>query len=300
MLEQLTDLNDLRMFTRVVEAQSFTGAAKKAGIPKSSVSRAISRLEEKLGAQLLQRTTRKLSLTDAGQALFARCSPALLELALAQREVRELSTTPRGRIRLTAPGDFATDYLGPVLVDFIDEYPEIELDLELTGRKVDLLAEGFDLALRAGKLTDSSLVASKLSESTVDLYASPAYLERHGHPKSVQDLANHDCILFGEARTTRTWNLKTPAGKESVKVNGRISTNELAVTKRFVLCGAGIAWLPSLHVQEEVASGALEVVLPGVTPGRGQLWFVFPPGRHVPLRVRVLVDFIRERLKHLY
>jgi len=288
------------MFTRVVEAQSFTSAAKRAGIPKSSVSRAISRLEEKLGAQLLQRTTRKLSLTDAGQALFARCSPALLELDLAQRDAREMSTTPRGRVRMTAPGDFATDYLGPVLVDFLEQYRDIELDLELTGRKVDLLAEGFDLALRAGKLTDSSLVASKLSESTVELYASPGYLARHGHPKSVQDLANHECILFGETRTTKTWTLHSSQGKESVRVHGRISTNELNVTKRFVACGAGIAWLPSLHVHEERASGALEVVLPGTTPGQGQLWFVFPPGRHIPLRVRVLVDFIRERLKHVY
>ncbi len=290
------DLNHISTFVRVVETGTFTAAATALGLPKSSVSRGVAQLEDSLGVRLLQRTTRKLNLTEAGRRYFQQVRAALGGLEQANGAVADMGTEPRGIVRLTAPGDFSGGLLSDVIGTFVRTYPLIHVDVTLTGRWVNLIEEGFDLALRAGKLRDSSLVARKIAVTELGLYASPAYLKRRGPPKRLADLANHDCLLHRSGQGIIPWRLTGPRGAELVAVTGPVTADSLGFIQGLAVKGAGIGLLPELGCEAEVSRGALVRILPAYAIRGGALHVVSPPLRHVPARVALLRECLIKEL----
>jgi DNA-binding transcriptional LysR family regulator len=294
------DLGKTALFVRVVQTGSFTAAAHALELPKSSVSRGVSGLEEELGVRLLHRTTRRLQLTSAGRAYFERAARALEELADAGAVAADMDKAPRGVIRVTAPVDLGTWVLAPVIANFVRLYPLIRIDLSLGSRTVDLVEEGFDLAVRAGRLRDSSLVARRLGPTDLSLFASPAYLKRKGNPRSVADLAKHDCILFRASSGSATWSFQGPAGVEHVEVSGPISVDDFVFVRQAALAGAGIAHLPRFHCSFEIERGRLVPLLPGYVTRLGALHLVYPSSRHLPHRVALFRDHIIAGFKEIF
>ncbi len=289
------DLNDIRVFLEVVDQGSFTAAGKILDLPTSTVSRRISRLEGQLGARLLQRTTRKLSVTDAGRIYYQRSERALAELDEARQAVGEMQATPRGLVRMTAPVEM--DELTSVVADFLNLYPEVQLILDLTNRYVDLVEEGFDLAIRAGELRDSSLVAKQITSVRFALVASPSYLKRHGTPKRIEDIRDHDCIVGAGQSTQSTWHLCSKNKGVSVPVSGRLTVNHLGVILRAAKHGLGIARLPAGHCVKGIADGSLVEVLPGACPSMGKVSAVYPSREFMNPAVRALIDHLVDRLE---
>lgn len=294
------DYNDVPLFVRVVEAGSFTAAAAALGREKSSVSRSIARLEEELGVRLLQRTTRRLGLTDAGQAFFERVRPAVTGVEEAANAARELGSEPRGTVRLTSLPESDALSVAVAIADFVNRYPKIHVDVTLTGRTVDLVAEGYDLAVRAGHLTDSTLVARRIGSTDLALFAAPAYLKRRGRPASVGDLTRHDCVLFRARGSRATWTLVGPSGEESttttVEVTGAVSADDLAFVARCAAAGSGVALIPAMLARDFVQRGALELVLPEHHAVGAPVHVVLPSSTFVPARVVLLRDFLVEHL----
>jgi DNA-binding transcriptional LysR family regulator len=293
------DLNHLAVFVRVVEAQSFTAAARALGLPKSTVSRRVSQLEEAIGVRLLQRTTRKLSLTDAGHAYFQHASHALAEIEEATSAISDMQGTPRGAVRMTAPVDLGVEVVSDLVTRFVRKHPGIHVDLALTNRTVDMVAEGFDIALRAGRLIDSTLIARRLGSMSIQLFATPGYLKRRGTPRTVADLASHECVLFRGKAGKAEWTLVGPRGTETVTVSGPISVDDFGFVRRAVLGGVGIGLVPWFLCALERDRGKLVRVLPDhATPG-GALHLVYPSARHLPQRVAVFRDFVLAELAKL-
>ena len=244
------DLNHVAVFARVVELESFTAAAKQLGLPKSSVSRTVTRLEEELGVRLLQRTTRKLHLTEAGQAYFERARVALSGLEEAASAATNMSAEPRGTVRLSAPADIGVLNLADVVARFVRKFPLVHVELSFSSRYVDLVAEGFDLALRAGKLSDSTLIARRIGSDSLGIFASANYLRKRGRPKSLAELAQHDCVLFRGKNGKCEWRLTGPDGEERVTVRGPVNADEMAFVQQAVAAGLGIAVVtPSARFQ---------------------------------------------------
>jgi len=289
------DLNHVAVFARVVELESFTAAAKQLGLPKSSVSRTVTRLEEELGVRLLQRTTRKLHLTEAGQAYYERTRVALASLAEAASAATNLSAEPRGTVRLSAPADIGVMNLGELVARFLRKYPLVQIEISISSRYVDLVAEGFDLALRAGKLADSSLVARKIGSDQLGLFASASYLRRRGRPKTLGDLAHHDCVLFRGTHGKSEWRLTGPRGEERVTVRGPLNVDEISFVQQAVTAGLGIALLPMIAVRLAAARGPLPMpvhVLPEYSVGGGGLNVVSPSARFQSASVTAFRDFL--------
>lgn len=288
------DLNHVSVFVQVVDKGGFTAAAAAVGLPKSSVSRSVARLEQDLGVTLLQRTTRTVALTDAGKVYYERARAAVQQLTEAGDVASDAGDEPRGLIRLTAPVDASGGLLVAPLARFLQLYPKIELDLILTGRTLDLIAEGIDLAVRAGRLADSSLIAKKVAASSLGLFASAEYLERRGKPKKLADLARHDCIVY---RNETRWTLQGPRGAESVDVQPRIRSDELGFLTQAVGQGIGIALLPKMRTAP--VERALVPVLPELSVHGAALYLVHPAMKHLPRRVQLLRDFLFEELKKI-
>ncbi|QAT86511.1 LysR family transcriptional regulator [Corallococcus coralloides] len=286
------DLNELLVFARVVQAGSFTAAAKALRMPKSTVSRKVSELEERVGAQLLQRTTRTLHLTEVGRAYYAHCERIVAEAEAAELAVTRLQAGPHGLLRVTTP--LSVNFLAPLVARFMEQYPEVQLELLCTDRAVDLMEEGFDLAVRAGKLPDSSLMARRLGDIERVVVASPEYLEARGAPRVPSDLAKHDCLFFGKALEGNVWTLHAPGRAVEVKVAGRLAVNEPDMLHAVALAGSGIALLPGLNCMEDVGNGRLQRVLPDWSSTGAPVHAVYPPTRHHVPKVMAFVDFLRE------
>src|SRR5258706_4180977 len=244
MVQSGMDLNEMVVFARVVKAGSFTAAATELGMPKSTVSRKVSELEERLDARLLQRTTRKLSLTDVGRTYYDYCARIASEVDDAERAVSSLQATPRGVLRVTAPVNVAL--LGPIVSDYLKRYPEVRLDLFCTSRAVDLVEERFDLAIRAGTLADSTLVAKTLGRVGWFLVATPAYLKKHGRPRSPEDLKKHDCMFFGTGDSV-TARLETADRSVQVALSARLVVSDMDVVHAVATAGLGVALLPAFR-----------------------------------------------------
>lgn len=286
------DLNQVRVFVRVVEAGSFTAAAAALRLPKSSVSRRVAALEDALGTRLLQRTTRRLSLTDAGRRYFQLARQALAGLEEAAAELSDLRHEPRGTVRVTS-ADFGEGPFAAVITAFTERHPLIHVDLTITGRRVNLIEEGFDLAIRAGFLEDSTLVARRVMQSELKLFASPAYLARHGTPRRFADLTQHQCLLYRTAGGILPWRLTGPRGRETVRVSGPITTDDMGFLGRLVVAGAGIGMLPDTTLADaQVASGALVPLLPAYVMKGGAIYVLSPPLRHIPTRVALLREHL--------
>ncbi|MBC8068796.1 MAG: LysR family transcriptional regulator [Deltaproteobacteria bacterium] len=288
------DLAQLEIFVHVVADGGFTSAAHSLGVSKSFVSRQLGALEDRLGARLLNRTTRKLTLTDVGTAFYEQCRRILDELAEAEAAVTNLQTAPRGTLRVAAPMSFGFRYVAPEVSQFLADHDELSIDLDLADRRVDLLDEGFDLAIRIGKLADSSLIARKLGASNLLMVASREYLDRRGRPEHPRELREHDCLLYAYSPTNSSWQLDGEGGSISVPVTGRVSANNgdaIAVAAR---AGLGIARLPDFIAAPLVHEGAVEQVLPRWTESYG-IWAVYPHNRHLSAKVRLFVEFLAER-----
>jgi len=290
------DYTDAALFARVVEAGSFTAAAASAGLPKSSVSRRVARLERDLGVRLMQRTTRKLTLTDAGQTFFAHVRRAVIGLEDAARTAREADGEPRGSVRATAPSGGAGLNLATCIAKFSRRYPGVEIELSLTTRVVDLVGEGFDIAVRAGVLEDSSLVARRVGTIEFALFAAPAYLRRRGRPRSLADLAAHDCVLFRARGGRARWQMSGPKGEETVNVGGHINADDIAFVAEMAQAGAGVALLPLNLAREVVRKRELMSVLSGFVAPGAPISVVLPSSEFVPSRVLLLRDALVEAI----
>ncbi|HTM22674.1 MAG TPA: LysR family transcriptional regulator [Kofleriaceae bacterium] len=300
------DLNELAIFVAVVQAKSFTAAARQLGLPKSTVSTKVSRLEERLGVRLLQRTTRSLGLTDAGAAFYERCSRIIADVDEAERQLGQMQSQPRGLLRVTAPADITATYLGAPLAEFIQHNPEVSVDVVATDRVVDLVNENFDVAVRAGRLAPSTLIARPLAPVTARLYASPAYLDAHGRPRAPRDLARHACLIFTSPVDPAAWKLHGPGGKtETVQVHGPLQVNSPDAVRDAAIAGLGIALLPVFACDTVLLDSAnsfgkrgLERVLPRWEAPASQLSIVYPSSRYLSPKVRAFVDFMVAHFKH--
>jgi len=296
------DLNLVSAFVRVVEDGSFTTAAQKLGLPKSSVSRRVTALERALRVRLLQRSTRKLVLTEAGRLYFERARTSLGGLAEAGAAVTDLSREIAGPIRFTAGGG-NTGLLANLLSEFLTRYPNVQIEVVLTARRVDVVAEGFDLALRGGPLVDSSLIARRLGRQELGLFASRAYLRKAGRPRRVADLVKHRLILFGEPPERGQLRLTGPNGEETVKVSGPLVVHDMPFAADVIATGLAIGLIPDIHLGWLTKGGLrflrpeLERVLPDHGVVGSELSLVSPPTAYEPTRVKLLRDFLTEKLR---
>ncbi len=288
-------LNEVEAFVAVVQAQGFTRAAERLGVPKSGVSRRVARLEATLGVRLIHRTTRSFHLTEVGQRYYERASRALTELEEARTEASTSSGSPAGVVRITVPTDAGAGPVVRTLAKFMLEYPEVRVEVDSSARFVDLVAEGFDLALRAGKLQDSTLVARKLGGVPFILVASREYIARRGLPARLSDLAEHDCILFRAKNGRSEWVVNGPNGEETIEARGRLSGSDYAFVMGAVVAGAGIAFVPSAALPCD--SSHIVRVLPEYEGPLGTFHLVYPSSRLLPHRVVLLRDFLIEHLK---
>ncbi|MBZ4333841.1 LysR family transcriptional regulator [Corallococcus interemptor] len=286
------DLNELLVFARVVQAGSFTAAAKALRMPKSTVSRKVSELEERVGAQLLQRTTRTLHLTEVGRAYYAHCERIVAEAEAAELAVTRMQAGPQGLLRVTTP--LSVHFLAPLVARFMEQYPDVQVELLCTDRAVDLMEEGFDLAVRAGRLPDSSLMARRLGDIEWLVVASPGYLQARGAPKTPSDLAKHDCLFFGKSVQGNVWTLHAGGRSVDVKVSGRLVVNEPDMLRAVTTLGAGVALIPGQQCIEDLASGRLQRVLPDWSSTGAPVHAVYPPTRHHVPKVMAFVEVLRE------
>ncbi len=283
-------------FVYVAEYESFTRAAKELGISTAQVSRQISALEKRLNIRLLYRTTRKVSLTEEGRVFYQHCRGVLDGLDAAEQAVSNLQSKPQGRIKLTAPVTYGEQQLLPLVNNFMVMYSDIEVTAFLSNQKIDLVDGGYDLAIRIGKLSDSTMMAKKLSHRTNFVCAAPTYLEKHGIPHFLSELSEHNCLLG----TRDYWHFienDKEAGKErNMRVSGTVQYNSGHSLVDAALKGLGIVQLPDYYVQKHLASGALVSVLDNYREPEEGIWAIYPHNRHLSPKIRLLVDYLAERL----
>lgn len=282
------DLDAIAVFVKVVQSGSFSKAARLLGMPNTTVSAKVARLEQHLGVTLIQRTTRKLHVTPAGQAYFARCLRGLAEIETAEAELNSAGAQPRGTLRITVPGDVAHSLLPPIAARFVRTYPQAKLEVIVANRLVDLVGEGVDLAIRAAALKDSTLIARRFMPITAGLWASRAYIAGHGTPRSLDDLKKHAGPVFARLPGQV---LRLSDGRKTVELalSGRIIVDDLETLRALVLEGEGIGAIPDFLARDQPA-GALVRVLPEWTWTAGALSFVYPSQPFVPANVRAFID----------
>lgn len=284
----------MAIFAKVVELNSFTRAAQAMGLPKSTVSVQISKLEERLGVRLLQRSTRSLSLTTAGASYYDYCA-RMVELAdQANTEIERMGERPTGVLRVTAPVNFGTVILSPLAVAFLMRHPDLTIDLLLLDRLVNLIEEGVDLAFRLGPMRDSTLIARSLGPIRHRLCAAPGYMERHSVPTFPRDLRDHDCLPYG---LRESWRFVRNGERQTIHINGRLSINNLQGLKNAALAGLGIVRLPDYMCSEDLRRERLIEILEDWSEPPTECHAVYPNSRHLPLKVRSFLDFVVETLE---
>nr|WP_277608434.1 LysR substrate-binding domain-containing protein [Microbulbifer elongatus] len=279
-------------FVAVAETGSFTDAARKLGISTAQVSRQVKALESRLSTRLFYRTTRRVSLTEVGQVYYQHCRQLLEGLADAERAVTDLQQAPRGRLRLTAPVTYGETTLAPLVHDFALRYPELQVEMALTNQKLDLVAEGFDLAVRLGKLDDSSMMARRLASRTLYVCASPDYLSTYGEPRSLTELARHNCLLG----TLDYWRFREQGRAKNIRISGSIRCNSGRALVDAALKGMGIVQLPDYYVDEALQSGRLVSLLEPYREEDDGIWGIYPHNRHLSPKVRMLLDYLGTHL----
>lgn len=289
------DLNEMAIFAHVVEAGSFTGAAKNLGLPKSTVSRKITQLEERLGVRLIQRTTRSLRLTDTGSAYYNHCARILSEIEEANIAVTQMQSTPTGTLRITAPVLFGSTVLAGLVAEFIELHPQISIDMVLSDQRLDLVQDGIDIAFRIGQLEDSSLIGRYLGDVRAMLCASPDYLRRHPAPQHPDELSQH--TLLSSAQWLH-WHMTGPANEEvNLPVKPRLLVNDFASLYTLTLSGAGIAPLPMLIAAPAVRAGNLVSLLDDWPFDTAPIHALYPSNRHLSAKVRSFVDFVIDSIR---
>jgi DNA-binding transcriptional LysR family regulator len=292
-MAKLPDFEGLAIFAKVVELRSFAAAAAELALSKATVSKAVSRLEQRLGARLFNRTSRRLALTDAGQKLAARAARLLADGEAVENEALAQSVAPRGLVRLAVPMTFGVRAVAPILPEFLAAYPDVSIDLHLSDAMVDMIGEGFDAGLRIASLPDSSLIARRLCAMPRYTVASPDYLKRHGRPTHPMHLAQHRCLGYAYLSTLDVWHYSNAKGEQaSIRPAGPLRVNNGEALMPALLAGLGIADLPDFIVGDAIASGEVEVILKGWKQTEGAVHLVMPPGGPRPARVEVLADFL--------
>lgn len=292
-MAKLPDFEGLAIFAKVVELQSFAAAATELALSKATVSKAVTRLEQRLGARLFNRTSRRLALTDTGQKLSAQAARLLADGEAVENEALAQSVSPRGLVRLAVPMTFGIKEVAPILPEFLSKYPDVTIDLHLSDAKVDLVGDGFDAALRIASLPDSSLIARRLCGMSRFTVASPAYLKRHGRPTHPMHLAEHKCFGYAYLSTPDVWHYTNAKGEQaSVRPGGPLRANNGEAVMPALIAGLGIADLPDFIVGDAIASGEIEVILEGWKQAESAVHLVMPSGRPRPARVEVLADFL--------
>lgn len=286
------DLNDIVVFTKVVETRSFTGAAEQLGLPKSTVSRKLAQLEERLGVRLVQRTTRKLALTDIGEAYYERAARIVSDLQAAEQVVMDMQASPRGRLRVTAPIDLSSLYLGRIIADFNVAHPEVNVELDGSDRVVDLIEESFDLAIRFGPLPESTLIARKLASFQAVLCASPEYLAKHTAPKTVEELEDHDKVLFLPSARMPSWTLNNGDQTYELTRPAKFSSNNLMAVRDAVHAGLGVSALAEFTVACDLHEGRLVRILPEWTSPSLDINAVYPARQNMPPRLSLFLEHL--------
>ena len=279
-------------FVYVAEYESFTRAAKELGISIAQVSRQVSALEKRLNIKLFYRTTRKISLTEEGRVFYKHCRGVLDGLDAAEQAISSLQSTPQGKIKLTAPVTYGEQQLLPLINDFIVQYPDIEVTAFLSNQKVDLVEGGYDLAIRIGKLRDSTLMAKKLSHRTNFVCASPSYLDRYGAPQTLAELSNHNCLLG----SVDYWHFKEGERERNIRVSGRVRYNSGYSLVDAALKGLGMVQLPDYYVQKYLESGELISVLDDFREPEEGIWAVYPQNRHLSTKIQMLLQYLQQHL----
>lgn len=287
----------METFTAVVETGSFTAAAEKLGQSKSFISKQVTQLEQNLGARLLYRTTRKLSLSEEGSQFYKHCKLIMDEAENARAEVMDSSDSPRGKIRITLPQSLVISGIGQTLIEFQDIYPDIELEIIASGKVENLVESGIDVALRVGQLEDSSLISRRLAECHFQVVAAPNYLERWGEPVQPSDLLKHNCLIYGDSKVNRGWPFRSPEGESiTVKVKGKLSSNDGHVVVNAMLNGLGIGFGPNFLFEKHVNKGELKLLLEDYYSPPTAISALYPLNRNLSKRVRILIDFLAEQL----
>jgi DNA-binding transcriptional LysR family regulator len=279
-------------FVYVAEHESFTLASKKMAISTAQVSRQISALEQRLNVKLFYRTTRKVSLTEEGRIFYQHCRSVLDGLEAAERAIANLQTKPQGKVKLTAPVTYGEQQILPLVNDFMQQYSDVEVSAYLSNQQVDLVEEGYDLAIRLGKLGDSSMMAKKLGSRTNHVCASPEYLDKHGIPHSLSELIKHSCLLG----SLDYWRFREGGKEKNIRVTGRLRYNSGFSLVDAALKGLGIVQLPDYYVQQHLQNGDLVTLLDNYREPEEGIWAVYPQNRHLSPKIRLLVDYLAEQL----
>jgi len=279
-------------FVAVVDTQSFTQAAKKLKTSVAQISRRVSAMEERLAVKLLIRTTRKISVTEAGQTYYDHCRNLVEGLEAAELAVTQMQSTPKGLIKVTAPVAYGESYIVPLLHDFLELHPQIDLDVNLTNLTLDLVENGIDVAIRLGRLKDSSLIAKRLASRQLYVCGTSTYLEKYGTPHTLSELTHHNCLVGSSDH----WHFKDNTVEKSVRVSGRIHCNSGVALLDAASRGLGLVQLPDYYVQDALNSGALIEVLSDYRDDKEGIWALYPDNRNLSPKVRLLVDYLAERL----
>ena len=291
----MEDLQRMAIFARVVEEKSFSGAARRLGLSKSLVSKQITQLERSVGSRLLNRTTRALSVTEAGAIFYEHCARIVDELEEAKLAVGQLQTAPRGLLRLSVPVAFGRLHIATALPEFLARHPEVKIDMATTDRFVDLAEEGYDLAIRIVDQPAPTLVARRLAPVKRKLVATPDYFARHGTPETPADLEHHNCLTYTYFNPQDPWRLRGPTGEISVRATGNLRVNDDDALSAAVVQGLGVALLPTFIIGRELQSGGLQAALSEYIPVERHIYAVYLANRHVSAKVRAFIDFLLER-----
>jgi len=279
-------------FVSVAQTSSFTGASKILGISTAQVSRQVSALENRLNTKLFYRTTRKVSLTEEGSVYFRHCRQVMAGLEDAERAISNLRNAPQGLVKLTAPVTYGEKYIMPLVIDFMTQYPEVEVNVVLSNQTVDLVEGGYDLAIRLGKLGDSSMMAKRLTSRTQYVCASPKYLEQFGIPHSLSELKQHNCLVGN----TDHWRFIESGKEKSIRVSGSLTCNSGYGLRDAAIKGIGLIKLPDYYISEDLKSGDLVSILENYQEPEEGIWALYPQNRHLSPKVRLLVDYLAEQL----
>ncbi|TDL79353.1 LysR family transcriptional regulator [Palleronia sediminis] len=286
-------LTEMEAFATVVDQGGFTDAARKLGISKSAVSKHVSSLEARLGARLLNRTTRRVSPTEIGLVYYDRARRVLNDAGEADSIVTSMQSAPSGLLRISVATDFGVNHLSPILGEFLGEYPDITINMILNNRYVELISEGFDMAVRIGELEDSTLRARKLCETTRRMIAAPAYFEKYGRPQKIDDLNDHKLLHYSSQSNGAVWKLTAPSGeKRQVRTAGWLSVNDGQSLLNAAISGLGIAYLPSFLYADALRAGLVEEAIPDLPVEQQGVYAVYPPGRFTQPKVRAFIDFL--------
>ncbi|MSO81118.1 MAG: LysR family transcriptional regulator [Alphaproteobacteria bacterium] len=291
-------LTSMGLFVRAVDTGSFSAAARQMSLTPSAVSKQISRLEDRLGVRLFNRTTRRLAQTEEGVAYYERCRRILADVDEAEQAISQLNQTPRGVLKINMPVVFGRRHVVPVLCGFLAAWPEVQLHVTMTDQFVDPIEEGVDMLIRIGELKDSSLIARKLATARRAIAATPRYWDKHGRPQVPEDLAGHNCLTYAYLSSGDAWRMIGPDGSEhAVTVRGNLSANNAEALHDLALGDVGVMMAPTWMCGEALREGRLEEVLTNYAPTSPPVWAIYPPGRHLSPKVRAFVDHLAEEFR---